>query len=200
MDAHEHGAQLVIRQHHAHGHLVHLLAEKGRGRGLQQLGVAGKGVVRRAGGRQGLLVQGRRDQACDLATQGRLRGPAHATPRQATGGGADTADRRLAVEHRHLQHRQCARSHRLLRSLDRRQLDATHPGRGTAQHGHIARHETAAQSLGLGPEGLEDDFGPDARRIAQGDGQGLHAGLSISMNTWSSPSWAATCAATAGAP
>jgi hypothetical protein len=42
MDADQHGAQLVVGQHHAHRHLRHRHAQV-RGRlGLQQLGVAGK--------------------------------------------------------------------------------------------------------------------------------------------------------------
>jgi len=64
VNADQHGAQLVVGQHHAHRHLLQGHAGVSRGFGLQQLGVA---RVRQAGGSQGLLVQRRSDQAGDLA-------------------------------------------------------------------------------------------------------------------------------------
>ena len=49
-------------------------------------------------------------------------------------------------------------------------------------------------------EGFNDDFRPNARCIAHGDKNRLHAGLLMSINSCAKPDCAAKCAATAGAP
>ncbi len=170
-----------------------------------------KSIVGRAGRSQRLLVQGRCHQRCDLATQGSLRGPGHATPRQSPCLGADLPRRDGRREGRHGQHRHATRRHvqglgGAVQHDDRhiRVAGATHPGRGAAQDRRVTRDEAAGQQIRGIAEGLHDDFRADAGGVAQGDGQrSLHdgqAGLSISMNSWARPSWAATWPATAGAP
>jgi hypothetical protein len=214
VNADQHGAQLVVGQHHAHRHAVHREARMGGGFGLQQFGVPG---IRKASRRQRFLVQRRRHEGGDVAPQCGARSPDHAVAGHAPGFGADAAGHDVPRRRHHLQHGDATRRggggfghvpdfcHRP------RGLPGQRQGLRCAAHrGHVAGHEGAVRGVGRPMESLDDDFRTDARGVAQRDGDGsggrsegglaAHAGLSMSMNSCFSPSWAATCAATAGAP
>ena len=86
MDADQHGAQLVVRQHHAHWQLGDRTAQvRGRQR-LQEFGMAGMFDPGRG---QRLLVDRRGDDGADLAAQRSLRGPGDAVGRGTTGARVD---------------------------------------------------------------------------------------------------------------
>ncbi len=86
MDADQHGAQLVVRQHHAHRQFSDRAAQvRGRQR-LQEFGMAG---MFDAGRGQRLLVDRRGDDGADLAAQRRLRSPGDAVGCGATGARID---------------------------------------------------------------------------------------------------------------
>ena len=69
MDADQHGFQFVIGQHHAHRHVAHGPAQKGRCLGLQHFGVTGELRRPAARCRQRFLVNRRGDQRLRLARQ-----------------------------------------------------------------------------------------------------------------------------------
>ena len=105
-----------------------------------------------------------------------------------------------------LQHRDAARRHlgRFGGGRDagerQRRPPAGRDARAAPHAGDVADHEGAARQFRLRGIGLGDDLRADAGRVAHGDGDGLHAGLSTSTNACASPSCCATWAATAGAP
>ena len=175
MDADQHSAQRVVGQHHAHGHLLHGHPRMARRFGLQQLGMPGEIYARQM---QRLLVQRRGHHAVDFATQCRLRGPLHTgccgaprfclhlpkrqRPRQAWQGPYRQAPWRHAQGVlRRIYHRdgQCALTGPL------QQLRRSPQGCHVA-HGKAAMHAVRRISKRLG-----DDFRPNTRRIALGDGQ-----------------------------
>ena len=183
MDADQHGAQLVVGQHHAHGHAGQRHALVGGGLGLQQLGVPRKIHAR---SRQRLLVQGRGDQRRHLAAQGRAGRPDHSVGCGPACCRTDLAPGLGAGDARHRQHGHAARGHgqRFVRRTDlgHRQAPHTRPRNGLGrapQRDHIAHHKTMAQQLGRVAEGLGHDLGPDAGGVSLGDGDGVHGFLKL---------------------
>ncbi len=169
VDRHQHHAQLVVGQHHAHRR--HRLVRHG-GQRLQHLGVARK---RDAGGRQRLLVDRRRD---DRAS-GALLHPCHGLLDAAGGGGTgarrDRAERQLGQamsQAGRLADSQraggaCGAVGRMRQGRYRQRQSA---GRGgTPQHAHVADHHRIVELARRGGPG--DDLRADAARVAHRDEQ-----------------------------
>ena len=200
MNAHQHDAQLLVGQHHAHWQLSNRTPLMRSCQGLQHLGVARVSVVGRSGQCQCRFVQWRGHQRGNFTAQGSLGRPDHALPGLAPGTG-----RHLTLQHQrrrfdHLQYRQAAwwqiQCLTRQRQQGHRQNRRT-PGHlfsGATQRGRVACNKTAAGHLRGIAKGPGDDLGADASWIAHGDGNravylGLHgrlplahAGLSMSMN------------------
>ena len=176
MDADQHGAQLVVGQHHAHRHLGNGHAGVVRSFGLQQLGVTRK---IHACQRQRLFVQRRRHQRGHLPCQRSARRPLHAACGGFTGRPADLTPGGGCRHIGQLQHRNAARRNRphIRRGGNggHRQVGFTPTQHrlGTAAQGfHIAGDKAPAHEARMIPKGLGDDFRPDTRRIPLGDGDG----------------------------
>ncbi|MPN12085.1 hypothetical protein SDC9_159395 [bioreactor metagenome] len=181
MDADQHGAQLVVRQHHAHRHLFQRNARMGSRLGLQKFRVPGESHACQM---QRLLVQGCRDQGGNLATQSCLRGPDHTLRRGLPGSCANLAIGLGPRQPRQVQQRDSTFRNRpgFARLIDH------HHGLGdglvavggprcqrsrTAQSLQLAHYKAAAHGLRCSPKSLGDDFRPYACTVALGDGNGL---------------------------
>ena len=220
VDADQHGAQFLVGQHHAHRQKRHRNTRMPGGQRLQDLGMTGKTIKRRARCGQALFVKWRGHHCGDCPIKRLLRGPLHTAAGKLARHRAD-----LAVGHRlhgraHLQYRNTAgrQMQGLLRIADLHYRPGQswgplgHQSAGTAHGLKVTSHKTSLHLPGLGGIGLGNNFRADSSRIAHGDGQGfgrksrlrhgwsLQAGLSTSMNSCAMPNCCATCPATAGAP
>jgi hypothetical protein len=175
VNAHQHGAQLVAGQHHAHRHLSERHARMRCRLRLQQLGVA---RIVHASGVQRLLVQRRGHQAGNLPAQRRLGRPHHALRSSAPAFGRYSAKRQGAGQTGKRQHRQTTRRHlaRLRRRGDDshrqiRNAGAAHASGRAPQRGELAHDEGALHLVRRIAECFGNDLRSDARRVALGDGQ-----------------------------
>ena len=195
VDGDQHDAQLIVGQHHAHGRWLGPHAGCS-GQGLQHLGVP---RIEHAGCSQGFLVDRRGDDGAAGAGQHQRHRMFDAARRRGAVAGVDRAlrqRRQAAREAPRLHQRQAARWHlgQVVGRVDHRR----HGSPCAAQHAGVPDHHGVAQLTER--KGAGDDLRADAGGVAHGHDQGLHAGLSTSMNRCSRPNCAATCAATAGAP
>ena len=166
MDADQHHAQLLVRQHHAHRR--RRAARRGS-QGLQHLGMAG---VRDTGGGQRLLVDGRSHDGLGLTGHHQTHRRFDAACGRSAVAAVDPAQRQRSQARGQIgwrQHRQTAGRHVVAGRVDH----GRHGTAGAPHHDRIADHHTALQRTTL--EGAHDDLGADAGRVAHGHQHGFHA-------------------------
>ena len=179
VNTHQHRAQLLVGQHHPHWQLVHRRVKVLSGNRLQHFGMAWIAVIGRASGVQSLFVQRRRHQSSDPSLQRLTRSPIHTAPGKFTRHctdlpGCHRAQGRTDLQYRNTAWRQvqhliglCNLHHRPGQTLGRR-----HRPDSVAHGRHVARDKAVLQRRGPRQKGLGDDFGANARCIAQGDSDG----------------------------
>jgi hypothetical protein len=162
VDRDQHGAQLVVGQHHAHRRRRR--AGAGRER-LQHLGVAG---VADAGGSERFLVDRRRDQRRGRAGSDDGDRLLDAARRGRAGARVDAAERRLDQVGREavgLQHRNASGRQRR-RVVGR--VDPCHRKQAAGEGGGAAHHRDVADDEGAARVGRAEPGGDDLRTDAAG--------------------------------
>ena len=185
MNAHQHGAQFVVGQHHAHRHLRNGQARMGSSLRLQQLRMAGKAHARQV---QRLFVQRCRHHGGNLPLQCGLGSPGHALRCRMSSRSGN-----LAIGLRPSQTRQIEQRNRACRHGERLGRVINHSDRlghawlarggsscqrsSAPQRLQLAHHKAAVQSLRLCAKGLGNDFWADTGAVALSNGYDLRHGL-----------------------